>query len=219
MKNHLLISLVIFLAIQTTIAQQSFEGVIKFSTEISITDMAPEGAEQWLKNQYGDSLLMYYSQNGHFRRIYLNGGDDGFGSQIYFADKGKIYLTDKNNVILDSLNTEENSLRLASKTKLPNEQIMGLDCECYEIKAVAELYETIILHYCYSFESPEINPYLFAGHRDFFLNEFYQLAKRPYLKFKLLTNDFSLTYTATELMEIEIDERIFNRILDDASGY
>ncbi|MBW7870484.1 MAG: hypothetical protein H3C39_05415 [Flavobacteriia bacterium] len=86
---------------------------------------------------------------------------------------------------------------------------MNLNCECYEYKAVSMDNQNVILNYCYHPKSPKINPNFFSEHNDFFLNEYYKLAKRPYLKFSIETDEFKISYTATELVEKKIDDKIF----------
>ncbi|WP_028374936.1 hypothetical protein [Leeuwenhoekiella sp. MAR_2009_132] len=183
--------------------------VIKFSTEITTTELAPEGFQKQLNDKYGDSLLMYYSVNGNFRRVHLNSAEFGADSQYYFAKKAKLYFTNKNNSQVDSLDTRENSLKLLSKGKIKNQKIMNLDCECYEFKAISIYNQNVTLNYCYNSESPKINPELYSDHNDFYLNEYYGLAKRPYLKFSIKTEEFKITYLANELIEKEIGEEIF----------
>ncbi|QNJ98151.1 hypothetical protein ALE3EI_1594 [Constantimarinum furrinae] len=189
--------------------QKSFEGIVKFSTEITTTELAPEGFKNHLYNKYGDSLLMYYSSNGNFRRVHLNSSESGADSQYYFANKAKLYFTNKNSSQVDSLDVKENSLKLLSKGKIENQKILDLDCECYEFKATSIYNQNLTLNYCYNIESPKINPKLYSDHNDFFLNEYYEIAKRPYLKFSIETEVFKIIYLATELAEKDIEGEIF----------
>ncbi len=189
--------------------QNNFEGLVKFSTKITTTELAPDGFQKQLNDKYGDSLLMYYSRNGNFKRVHLNSAEDGSDSQFYFSKKAKLYITKKNSSQIDSLDTKENSLKLLSRGKIDNDKIMDLDCECYEFKAISKYNQNVILNYCYNSESPQINPELYSEHNDFYLNEFYILAERPYLKFSIETEVFKITYLATELTKKKIDKEIF----------
>ncbi len=155
------------------------------------------------------NLLMYYSGNGNFRRIHLNSSEFGADSQYYFANKAKLYFTNKNSSQVDSLDTKENSLKLLSKGKIENQKILDLDCECYEFKAISKFNQNVTLNYCYNLKSPAINPELYSDHNDFYLNEYYKLAKRPYLKFSIETDEFKITYLATEFTEKEIGKGMF----------
>ncbi|EDP95892.1 hypothetical protein KAOT1_05792 [Kordia algicida OT-1] len=60
--NKLLIFFFLFLISCSTYRQNNFEGIIKFSTEITTTELAPKGFQKLLNDKYGDSLLMYYSK-------------------------------------------------------------------------------------------------------------------------------------------------------------
>ena len=207
--NKLLILTFLILASCSSNGQNNFEGIIKFSTEITTTELAPDGFQKQLNDKYGDSLLMYYSRNGNFRRVHLNSAEFGADSQYYFAEKAKLYFTNKNNSQVDSLDTRENSLKLLSKGEIENQKIMDLDCECYEFKAISIYDQNVTLIYCYNSKSPKINPELYSDHNEFYLNEYYELAQRPYLKFSIETEEFKITYFATELTEKEIDKENF----------
>ena len=86
---------------------------------------------------------------------------------------------------------------------------MDLDCECYEFKAVSKYDQNVTLNYCFNSRSPKINPELYSNHKDFYLNEYYEFAERPYLKFSIETEEFKITYLATELNEKEIGKGMF----------
>lgn len=49
----------------------SFKGIIKFSTEITALNPVVDDTQRLLKYKYGDSLIMYYSGTGNFRRFPL----------------------------------------------------------------------------------------------------------------------------------------------------
>ena len=144
MNKILILTILIFTSCSSK-RQYNFEGLIKFSTEITTTDLAPDGFEKQLNEKYGDSLLMYYSSNGNFRRVHLNSAEVGADSQFYFADKAKLYFTNKNSSQIDSLNTKENSLKLISKGKIDELIIMGLVCECYEFKTKSQYDQNVTL--------------------------------------------------------------------------
>jgi hypothetical protein len=189
--------------------QDNFEGLIKFSTEITTIKSNQKRLQKKITDKYGDSLIMYYSKTGDFRRVHLNSAEFGADSQLYIAKKGKLYFKKKNSTVIDSLDSNKNSIKLISKRKIENVKIMDLECECYEYKTISKSNRNVTLKYCFSIKSPEINYKLYSQHKDFYLNEFYQTAKRPYLKFSMETDVFKLTYTATELIVKEIGEDMF----------
>lgn len=196
----------LLLTVLTTHSQNSFEGAIKFSTQLSVSKNVPAHYKQQLIAQYGDSLLVSYLKNGDFKRLYLNSSEDGgYDSQYYDSQKGMLYIRTKNSTQIDSLDMQKNSLKLTSKKKVKNQRIMGLKCKCYEYKAVAEENYPVVLNFCFSTKSPEIDPVRFSKHNDFFLNDFYQTAKRPYLKFSLKTEHFILEYLATGFIQQQTD--------------
>ncbi|WP_282043074.1 hypothetical protein [Winogradskyella flava] len=200
-----------FLILKSCISngQNNFEGIIKFSTEITTTELAPDGFQKQLNDKYGDSLLMYYSKNGNFRRVHLNSADFGTDSQFYMNNNGKLIFTHKNSTQVDTLDVTQNSIRLLRKNKVESQNIIDLECDCYEYKATSDDIQNITLNYCFSPKTAKLNPEFYSKHNDFFLNDYYSLAQRPYLKFSIETEFFKITYLATELTEREIDKNVF----------
>lgn len=206
--NKTFFILALFFIFTLSQAQKSFEGFIKFSTHISATNLAPKDFKKQVDKKYGDSLIMYYSANGNFKRIHKNSSATGKDSQLYLADKGVLYITDKQKHV-DSLNVKINSIELISEGKTNNETIMGLDCNCYQYEAKSKFQQHVILTYCYSEKTPEIDGQLYSKHNDFFINNFYKLAKRPYLKFSIQTEEFNITYLAHQLKNENLNLDLF----------
>jgi hypothetical protein len=208
--KKLLILIIITLISFNSNGQDSFEGLIKFTTEITTTDLAPQDLQRKLTDKYGDSLVMYYSKTGDFRRVHLNSAaEKGMDSQYYYADIGMLILINKDGTSRNTLDTNINSLKIISESKIDSQKIMDLDCDCYEYKATSKYNQKVTLNFCFSQKSPQIDYKLYSKHKDFFLDEYYEMSKRPYLKFSLETDKFKTTYTATELIKKPIENDIF----------
>jgi hypothetical protein len=184
-----------------------FEGVIKFKTEVSVTDPAATGFLEQLKNKYGNSLNVYYSASGHFLREYLNTGEFGNNHQLYLKGSGKLLINNKGSNEVETLDVSKNTLKLIEMTE-SNDTIMGLACNCYNFKAFDD-HDQRVLTFCYSEKTPRIKPKDFKDHKDYFVDEFFKLSKRPYLKFSINARDFNLTFTAVELKEMKLDDKVF----------
>lgn len=208
MKN---ITFILFLISTSfnSLAQKSFEGSIKFKTEISSSATAKTNTKKRLDKKYGDSLIVFYSNNGNIKRQYLNSDVSGNNIQIYDAKKGMLYFKNKKSEI-DSGNVKVNSItKLISKRKIENETIMNLDCECFEYIGISRYNQNVTLNYCFSKTTPKIDPALFKRHNDFFLNEYFQNSERPYLKFSVQTDEFKILFLATEINEEKLDSEMF----------
>ena len=205
--NQFLFIFLLSIVSKVSYGQKSFEGSIKFSTKISISKDAPPEYND-LPKIYGDSLIMYYSNYGNFKRIHLNTADFGNETQFYDAGKGITYFTYKNQE-KDSLDMSKNSLKLLKKQQIANEKILKKNCECWEYDSVDYEGDYALITFCFSNKSPFIDSNLFSKHEDFFLSDFFQYAKHPYLKFSLKTKKFTLTYIAEELIEKKIDSSLF----------
>jgi len=148
------ISIALFLLTFICKAQESFEGIIKFKTEISIFDSFNEDLKQNLEKKYGDSLIVYYSKTGNIKRKFLNSGELGNDVQIFNSNTGEMIFVKKNIEKVLKVDLQKNSLKLLSKKKIAKEIIMNLDCECFEYLAVSKTNEKLIINYCYSSKTP-----------------------------------------------------------------
>lgn len=188
-------------------AQQSFEGSIKFKTEIS--DAKSEFKEKLIE-KYGDSLIVYYSGDGNLRRQYLNSAKDGNDIQIYDPKKGILYQKNKTSTKFDSLDVKINSItKLIRTKKISNEKIMDLDCECIEFIGLSKYKQNVVINYCFNLKTPKVDYNYFAKHNDFFLNDYYKNAERPYLKFSIQTEKFKISQIATEIKPMKINNELF----------
>ncbi|WP_016991453.1 hypothetical protein [Flavobacterium sp. ACAM 123] len=189
---------------------QSFEGTIKFKTEIETYNDEKNEFKKELEERYGDSLLVSFSKTGILKREYLNSSYLGNHIQVYNPAKGILYLRGKNSLKLDSIDVKTNSIEnLISKKKIASERILGLKCECYEYIGISKYNDTVVLNYCFSKKTPKINPLLFEKHIDFFLYDYFESSEKPYVRFIIKTDIFKIVQTATEIKEKQIENTTF----------
>jgi hypothetical protein len=185
---------------------QSFEGTIKFKTEIETYNDENNEFKKELEKKYGDSLLVSYSKIGILKREFLNSSYLGNHIQVYNPTKGILYLRGKNSLKIDSLDVKTNSIvNLISKKKIASEIILGLRCECYEYIGISKYNDKLVLNYCFSSKTPKINPFLFEKHIDFFLYDYFESSEKPYIRFMIKTDEFKILQTATEIKEQQIE--------------
>ena len=176
-------------------AQNRFEGVIKFKTDLSVTDSAPKGFLDQLKNKYGDSLNVYYSLRGDIIRLYLNTGETGNNYQLYHKGSRNLIINNHGSNENEILDVSKNTMNLIELTK-SKDTILNLPCTCYAFKAFDD-YDTRTITFCYSKKMPKIKRKYYKRYKDYFVSKFYKLSRRPYLKFSINARDFNLTFTAT----------------------
>jgi|GEM_PF-3486745 len=192
-------------------AQNSFEGMIQFSIEVYASEAAPDDTEQLLKDIYGNRAELYFASNGDFRLQYKHsrGTRVDADADYFFVGKDYLYSTNTLNRKVDSTNITKEPAQLLAFTQLNNERILGKDCECYEYKAIDNYKEPAIFTYCFSPESPTINPEHYTNYKHFFLGDFFKIAQRPYVKFSYQIEDYRVTFTATKLIEKEVNRALF----------
>lgn len=195
----LLILLIISFFTRCKTSKQSFTGSIKFSVQF-LPPKKPSKDLTILREMYGNSLIMEFKKNGDYTRKYLNNINPNIYLQSFDADIGKVYFKNKKLEVTDSADVTANALELKSVKKIDNELIMGYDCDCYEYVAFFKMInQQITLNFCYSPETPYLNPKLYKKHVDFFLSDFFEKSNRPYLKFSTETEEYRAIYTATSI--------------------
>lgn len=204
----LLLLLLLNITIGSSQNSRKFEGIVQYSTTITVTDSANVSRLKQLQSKYGDSLNIYYSRQGDVLRVYLNSGESGNEYQLYHPNADYL-LIKKKQENLDTLDVSRNSVSLVSKSKF-KETIMGVDCKCMHYRTVSNG-NPYRITYCYSNKTPKVSWNTYGGYVDFFMKEYFRKAKRPYLKFKIEAIDFSLTYTATGLKQFKLEDRLFKR--------
>lgn len=176
--------------------QDTFVGTIKFKTKIELNGSASEETYKRISATYGDGMEMFYNRNGNFIRRYFNSGEAGLESEKFAYKGNKLYIKMKNiqNEIIRDVSI--NSLKFISSKKIPNEYIMNLDCECYEYVSEDERGKTLKINYCFSKLFNKIYTKIFEKYKDYFISDFFITHKRPYLKYVLQTDEFTLTFSA-----------------------
>lgn len=194
-------------------SQEYFEGGITFKTDITVSDKAEADLLQKMKYKYGDSLKMYYSKAGDFKRKYINSGDSGNEYQTFLTKKKTLFVKTKNKNFVIPIDVSNNSLTFVKKTKLPQENILNLNCDCVQYEAKTPEDKTVFVVYCYTKLSETINYVAMENYSDFFLNDFFISTQRPYLKFSLIADDYTLTFIAMSMESTELDKNIWK--IDD----
>jgi hypothetical protein len=203
-KIYLIVA--IFLFNTNTFSQKNFEGLITFRTKISVTK--PKLKDDLLSKlfyKYGDSLQMYYTREGNFKRKYFNSGEyGGLDTQTYIAEEGKLIVKTRDSDIVQYSNVAVNSLKFVSFRKIENEYLMNLDCDCYEYIGMAQNKKKVKLNFCFSKLMGKINYKAFSNYKDFFIDDFFAKAQRPYLKYTMTVDDFTLNFTAIKVSNIDL---------------
>lgn len=195
-------------------SQESFQGIITYKIELETKESMKPSARERMHNNYEDKVQMIFSKTGNFKRVYFNKPLSKADINIYKADKGLLYFIDSRKPHFEVIDVKNNINELISKKQIPNEIIMGLDCECIEYKAIASD-KLFILNFCYSKETPFLDPEGLKHHNNFFFNDFIGTSQRPYLKYSCETDLFKFSYIATDIEAKEIDDSALMLELSD----
>jgi hypothetical protein len=214
MKKTFLLLFFLFFS-SKILSQQYFEGVISFKTAVTATKTIKLDVLNNLSNKFGDSLQMFYTREGNFKRKYFNNDETGLDYQTYNAEAGKLFIKNKNSDIVQTSDVSVNSLKLISLNKLDNEMIMNLECECYEYKGRLKEddngNQNVVLTFCFSPLLPKVDIKAFENYNDFFINDYFRANERPYLKYIMKTDAFTLSFTAVKIMNIALNNKSINK--------
>jgi len=132
------------------------------------------------------------------KRFHKNGTLD---YQLYSAKDGAIIFVYHNSQI-DTFPCVEFSLNRIYKKKTDSEEIIGRDCNCYEILSTTKSDgDTVLIEACY----PKNNRKLFIRHKlyrtyqDYYIHELFKQNKAPYFKYYIHYPEVSIKYDGLQM--------------------
>ena len=184
----------------------SFEGVVKYSveTETKIKDKYSDYRSQ----KYGDKMDFYWSRNGSQMRK-SSGNSTGLEYSIYNKEENLSYTKFRNIDTLYYYDSGEILDRIIEIRNGPEEKILNQICKSlvFDIESSFQK-DTIQMIYFYS-GIPYIDQALFTEMKDGFADILYHRTESPFMKMILDYNTHTLTYTALEIIEKNIDKKTF----------
>ncbi len=213
MVKQLLIICFIFLLTcsMRTNTQESFEGVLTY--KITFTPKNPnEKYNEYQRKKYGDTLNLYISKNGDYRREYPTSGEMGFDYYIYLTQANKAYLKWRNQDTLTPFDCSKNSLQLKSETEKPVQTIHGVACKGYCISLVdssGRPPQVAILTYYYPTNKEYLDPSLYKNHNEFFYNKIMSKIQAPYYKHILDMGRYEIAFELVKTEKKKLPEELF----------
>jgi hypothetical protein len=132
------------------------------------------------------------------KRVHKDGTLD---YQLYKANDGAIYFNYHNSTV-DTFRCDEYSLDKINKKRMPDEDIIGEKCKCYEIEATSKQGgDKVILDACYPKNKRKyhLDYKLYKTYRDYFIYELFKQNKVPYFKYFIHFTYVSIQYMGTKI--------------------
>lgn len=207
MKSYILIFLIASLFPKDTqINNKTFEGVITYKVKTEI--LKPDKYSEYIKGKYGTSMKFYWNDEGDLLRQTF-GNEIGLDYSLYINKENTFYNKYKGIDTLYYYNGSEKTEKIIESKESKTETILNQKCKKIELKIKnIQFGEEYIMEYHYS-GKPKINYELYEKINDGFASLLYKKAKSPFLKFKLTFDKYNMTYTAIEIEEIEVDDKLF----------
>ena len=191
-----------------TTVKKSFEGIITYKTEIRFKKENVQYRE-YFEQKFGDTLKVYYNENGDIFKQFLNTGERGYDFNLYLNSNNHYYAKWKNLDTIYHYNVSEQTLDFVNKTTGQSENILGKKCDYIQIEGFEPNgKQTVIQKYSYS-GFPYLDPELFENFADFYTNDLIAKAKSPFMKMELDLGDYVVTYTAINIEPKKLKENIF----------
>lgn len=211
-KQLLIISCIfLFTCSMRTNTKESFEGVLTY--KITFTPKSTnEKYNEYQRKKYGDTLNLYISENGAFRREYPTSGEMGFDYYIYSAQENKAYLKWRNQDTLTPFDCSKNTLKLKSETEKPVQTIHGAACKGYCITLVdsnGRPPQVATLTYYYPSNKEYIDPSIYKNHNEFFYNKIMNKIQAPYYKYILDMGRYEIEFELVKIEKKKLDEGMF----------
>lgn len=203
-----IILLTIIVLTSFTAAKKSFEGIITYKTEIRFKKENVQYSEYY-EQKFGDTLKVYYNENGDIYKKYLDTGERGYEFNLYLTSNNHYYAKWKNLDTIYHYNVSEQTLNFVAKTSGQSEKILGRECDYIQIEGFEPHgKQRVIQKYSYS-GFPYLNPELFKNFKDFYTNQLIEKAKSPFMKMELDLGDYVVTYTAVKIEQKKLSPNIF----------
>jgi hypothetical protein len=211
LRQILSISIVLFLcACSPSEKRKSFEGIITYNISFA-PKTGNEAYSAYQKQKFGDSLKLYISRSGSFKREYPSGGDRGYDFNIYGQAINKIYYKWRNIDTVYGYDVSKNSLKFNKDADLAAEVINGIKCNTYQISGIEPLNgQPVTLTYYYPTDKEYIDPKLYSNFKDFFYNKIISKIKAPYYKLVMDMGSYVMTFTMTNIESKDLPEAIFS---------
>ncbi|NQX76730.1 hypothetical protein [Gilvibacter sp.] len=210
LKNLKILALFLVLFVTIASTAQTFTGVVTFDIDFEFEKHFSITNRVNYLTQYGEQALMFYMPTGDTARKYLDANGEPTMYQLYSQKAGELLFVDANGEdIWDRLDTTGNSLELLNFKEVESEVLAGLENSCYEYYSKdIKSGEEVLVYFCASEHAPKLDYRLLSNHVEYYLADFYKMTERPYLKYQLVTNDFTMTFNATKIEEMGVKEML-----------
>ncbi|MDZ4757029.1 MAG: hypothetical protein SGJ10_02670 [Bacteroidota bacterium] len=212
-KNLLIIAgIFLFTCSMRTNNKESFEGIITY--KITYTPKNPDKRyNDYQQKKFGDTLVLYISKNGDFKKEYPTSGEMGYDYYTYLTRTNKAYLKWRNQDTLATYDCSLNSLKIKSEIEKPSETIHNIVCKGYCITLVDSSNSRrpmlAILTYYYPSNKEYIDPKLYTQHHDFFYNKTMNKIQAPYYKHTLDMGSYEVTFELVKIQAKELSPVVF----------
>lgn len=206
--RHTLTLLILLLTFGTNSAQETFEGVITYSVDVSFKGESVEYRD-YFAQKYGDTVKVFYNKKGDIYKKIIGSGKMGYDFNLYKQNENNYYAKWKNLDTLYYYNVSEQNLEVISTENGESNDSVDSETSVLIIKARDPKGGQYVTQTFYYNGEPYINPELYEKFKDFFTYDYYKKAKSPYMKLELDLGSHVVTYTAINIQRTEVGSKIF----------
>ena len=191
----------------TPSSQKSFEGIVTFVVSVEILEETH--LDEFYRCKYGDTVLLYVSSDGDYRREYPQACRYGIDYVLYSHDQNVMYAKINGLDTVLWFDSSVNSLALDLMSEGEEAVVLGSSCKSVSMRGhdVATGKKAWVTYY-YS-GSPMIDPELYSRHKDYFLDRVYGEAQSQYLKYEMEMETYKATFEAVKVVPQKLGKDLF----------
>jgi len=208
MKQVFLLLLVFGLSIQIGFSQSPFTGVITYKVE-TILKYKDHPYNDYYAQKYGDTLRIYFAENGDQKREYYNTGGLGYDWMIYDQDKNEFYAKWHSMDSIFYYDCSELVTTLEEFKEGEEKLILGKKCKSIITKAFEPSGKETIIQKFYFSGKEYADPNNFKYFKDGYLDKIYAKSKSHFLRWEIDLKYIYVIFEATEIKKKEIGATYF----------
>lgn len=192
----------------TGYSQEYFEGKIVYEVEVKLKQENHPNNE-YLKDKWGDTLIIYHHLDGFQKRKFLNSGLHGYDWNIYDPERNEYYAKWHN---LDTVYYYDCGTSVTDFISLKNgesKQIMDQKCRSIVLESYHPFSKQKSFSKLYYADGLKMDPRNYERFIDSHLNEIYEATKSHIVEWTIELSLCTVRFTAIEIEHIDLANDFF----------
>ena len=206
--KKILISISFILSVGFSFSQTPFEGIITYKVETVLKEKNSPYNDYFSK-KYGDTLKIYYAENGNIKREYYNSGELGLDWSMYIYDNNQEYTKWHSMDSIFYFDCSELMTQLIKFEERDRKTIMGKECNSLFVEAYEPNGDEILIQQFYFSGEEYVSPKVFENYKDGYLDLVYKKSKSHFLRKEMNLKYVHVVFEAIEIKKVKLSPSLF----------